>query len=76
MLEKEEGFVGSNPTLANVPISFYALLQPVLPSGTAGSLGLEFAFTLGLLHLAKGVPGHAEPVGALIRAHVFFFCYL
>lgn len=75
MLDMEEGFVGSKPTMANVSVSFYALLQPVLPSGAAGSLGLELAFHLGLFHLAKGVPGHAEPVGVLIRAYACF-CYL
>lgn len=73
MLGREEGFVGSKPTLANVPISFYAFLQPVLLSGAAGSLRLDLAFPLGSFHGPKGVPGHAEPVGVLIRACVFLW---
>jgi len=72
MLDREEVFVGSKSTLANVSVSIYALLQPVLPSGVAGSLRLELAFPLDLFHLAKGVPVHAEPVGVLIRVNVFF----
>lgn len=76
MLDKEEGFLASRSTLANVSVTFFfALLQPVLPSGAAGFLGLELAFPLGLFHLAKGVLGRAEPVGVLIRARVSF-CYL
>lgn len=64
--------MGSQPTLAYVPVSFYALLQLLVPSGAAGSLRWELAFPLGLFSPAKGFLGHAEPIGVLIRAHVSF----